>query len=268
MHHIAQGRADLEPLRVYYAWNSGAWQRDAMRMTFVSNHDMNAWEGTEFEQFGDALEAAIVLSVVGEGIPLIYSGQEAGSDRRLLFFDKDVIDWREHELGRLYSRLFALKKQHRALWNGAWGAPMVRVPNSAESAVLSFVRRHPADAPRGEAVDSVFAAFNLSPDEQTVQFGEAPYDGNYIDERTGETSELRAGTELVLPAWAHVLLTTWTTGRSSEQSAHTDRRRADANARQGRRPAGDGPDASADSRGEPPDRRLGATSATVPLLSG
>ena len=54
-----------------------------MRMTFVSNHDKNAWEGTEYEQFGDALDAAIVLSVVGEGIPLIYNGQEAGSDRRL-----------------------------------------------------------------------------------------------------------------------------------------------------------------------------------------
>ncbi len=57
-------------------------------MAFVSNHDKNAWEGTEFEQFGDALQAAIVLSAVGEGIPLIYNGQEAGSDKRLLFFDK------------------------------------------------------------------------------------------------------------------------------------------------------------------------------------
>jgi hypothetical protein len=55
-----------------------------MRTTFVSNHDKNAWEGTEFEQFGDALEAAIVLSVVGEGMPLIYNGQEAESTKRLI----------------------------------------------------------------------------------------------------------------------------------------------------------------------------------------
>ena len=39
-----------------------------MRMTFVSNHDKNAWEGTEFEQFGDGLKTAMVLSVIGEGI--------------------------------------------------------------------------------------------------------------------------------------------------------------------------------------------------------
>ena len=46
---------------------------------------MNAWEGTEFEQFGDALEAGDrAVGGVGEGIPLIYNGQEAGSDKRLL----------------------------------------------------------------------------------------------------------------------------------------------------------------------------------------
>ena len=51
-------------------------------MTFLSNHDKNAREGAEYEQFGDALEATIVLSVVGEGMPSIYNGQEAGGDKR------------------------------------------------------------------------------------------------------------------------------------------------------------------------------------------
>lgn len=205
MHRIAHGRDDLEPLRVYYAWNARSWPRDAMRMTFVSNHDKNAWEGTEFEQFGDALEAAIVLSVVGEGIPLIYSGQEAGSDKRLLFFDKDEIDWREHELGEFYRRLFALKKRHRALWNGAWGAPMVRVPNSAESAVLSFARAHEADA--GGDADTVFVVLNLSAAEHEVSFGEGPHPGSYVDAFTGEPVEVAAGARMTLPPWGYVVLT-------------------------------------------------------------
>ena len=83
MHRFAMGKADLEQLKVYYAWNDKAYPRGVMRMTFVSNHDKNSWEGTEFEQFGDALEAAIGAAVVGEGMPLIYSGQEAGNDRWL-----------------------------------------------------------------------------------------------------------------------------------------------------------------------------------------
>ena len=80
---------------MYYAWNERSFPHDIMRMTFVSNHDKNAWEGTEYEQFGDALDAAIVLSVVGDGIPLLYNGQEAGNQRRLEFFEKDPIQWRD-----------------------------------------------------------------------------------------------------------------------------------------------------------------------------
>jgi glycosidase len=199
MHGVAQGRTDLEPLRVYYAWNTRSWSRDAMRMTFVSNHDMNAWEGTEFEQFGDALEAAVVLSVVGEGIPLIYNGQEAGSDKRLLFFEKDVIEWREHDLGELYRSLFALKKAHPALWNGAWGAPMTRVPNAQEERWLSFVRNHPDG-------DRVLAVFNFSAEVATVILGEGPYAGTWRDAFSDEKEVLEQGGSVSLPAWGYRVL--------------------------------------------------------------
>lgn len=204
MHEIASGRADLEPLRVYYAWNTRSWPRDAMRMTFVSNHDKNAWEGTEFEQFGDALPAAVVLSVVGEGIPMLYSGQEAGHDRRLSFFDKDEIAWADHEQGDLYRRLLALKKAHPALWNGAWGARMERVTHDHESTVLAFVR----STSTVDGQDRVFAAFNLSPEAHVVTLAEGPYAGRYARAVDGEgVVELEAGHELRLEPWAHVVLT-------------------------------------------------------------
>jgi len=199
MHKIAQGESDLGPLVVYYAWNEKAWPRDSMRMTFVSNHDLNAWEGTEYERFGDALPAAIALSVVGDGMPLIYNGQEAGSDRRLAFFTKDQITWREDPQGELYRALIALKKEHHALWNGRWGAPMIRVPNSNESAVLSFVR--------AQEDDVVLAVFNLSSEEQTVSFGDGPHHGAYTDAFSGESMTVGASTSLTLPAWGYRVLT-------------------------------------------------------------
>ncbi|MBB2986934.1 alpha-amylase family glycosyl hydrolase [Terracoccus luteus] len=198
MHKIAHGEADVEALKVYYAWNDRAWQRDAIRMTFVSNHDKNAWEGTEYEQFGDALEAAIVLSVVGEGMPLVYNGQEAGSDRRLVFFDKDEIEWRDDPQGELYRTLFALKKAHPALWNGAWGGRMVRVPNDAESKVLSFVRRVDGDR--------VFGAFNFTDAEITVVLGDGPQAGAWVDAFDGEAVQLQQGQSFTLPAWGHRVL--------------------------------------------------------------
>ncbi len=166
VHKIAMGQADLTSLFVYYSWNEKAFPHDAFRMTFVSNHDKNAWEGTEFEQFGDGLEAAIVLSVVGEGFPLIYNGQEAGNPRRLEFFERDPIAWREHPLGELYRTLFQLRKANSALWNGAWGARMIHVPNDAPAEVFSFVRQN--------ARDKVFAVLNFSAQPQRVTFAGNP----------------------------------------------------------------------------------------------
>jgi glycosidase len=198
MHRIALGTADVEALKVYYAWNDRFYQRDAIRMMFVSNHDKNAWEGTEYEQFGDGLDAAIVLSVIGEGMPLIYNGQEAGSDKRLVFFDKDEIEWRQDQQGELYRTLFALKRAHPALWNGAWGGRMVRVPNSDEKAVLSFVR--------AQAGDRVFGAFNLSADERTVTLGDGPQAGAWTDAFSGETLTLERDGELTLPPWGYRVL--------------------------------------------------------------
>ena len=198
MHRIAMGKGDLEQLRVYYAWNEKAFPADIMRMMFVSNHDKNSWEGTEFEQFGDALEAAIVLSVVGDGMPLIYSGQEAGNDKRLEFFERDPIVWREHPQGELYRKLFELKRTNTALWNAHWGAKMVAVPNTAAEGIFSFVRANEQD--------KVFAVFNLSPDDHTVTFQETLCHGDYVDFNGSPDIAVDGSTVLELAPWSYRIL--------------------------------------------------------------
>lgn len=195
VHRICMGEADVNSLYVYYSWNEKAYPLDAMRMLFVSNHDKNAWEGTEFEQFGDGLEAAIVLSVVSEGLPMIYNGQEAGNPRRLAFFEKDPIEWREHPLSVLYKKLFALKKQNTALWNGKWGARMINVFNSAPSKVLSFVRQNQSD--------KVFAVFNFSDRPQRITFHDALCHGVYREYFEGAAVEFGSGSQLELAPWAY-----------------------------------------------------------------
>ena len=183
------------PLRGYYSTHDNTWPREAMRMTFVSNHDKNSWDGTEFEQFGPGLEAAIVLSVVGEGIPMIYSGQEAGNTRRLPFFEREPIAWKEHPNGELYRRLIELKKANTALWNAQWGAGMIDVPNSAPEQVLSFVRANERD--------KVFAVFNFSKAPVEVSFKETLFEGRYKEFPSGREATLEAGAALALPAWGY-----------------------------------------------------------------
>lgn len=198
VHKVATGAADLNALFVYYSWNESYYPKDGYRMTFVSNHDKNAWEGTEFEQFGPALDAAIALSVVGEGMPLIYNGQEAGNPKRLKFFERDPIDWRQHPEGELYRRLLALRKVNTALWNGHWGATMIPVANSARAQVLSFVRMNERD--------KVLAVLNFSGSRQDFTLSDGPFAGAYTDYLGGGKVVLAEGGAMTLPAWGFRIL--------------------------------------------------------------
>jgi glycosidase len=114
-----------------------------------------------------------VLSVVGQGIPLIYNGQEAGNDRRLSFFERDPIEWREHPMADFYRSLLALKRRNTALWNGTAGATMLEVPNDQPGQVLSFVRQNEQD--------HVFVVLNLSDRAATVALSGELHHGSYRD---------------------------------------------------------------------------------------
>ncbi len=193
LHKICKGQANVNELYIYYSWNESFFPKNSIRMTFVSNHDKNAWEGTMWEQFGDGLEAAIVLSVVGDGMPLIYNGQEAGEPKRLAFFEKDPIVWKSHPIGDLYKKLFNLMKQNTALWHANWGALMLKVPNSSEQEVFSFVRQNEKD--------KVFCVFNFSNKNQVINFKETLFLGSYTDFTTGEKITLTKDVQITLKPW-------------------------------------------------------------------
>lgn len=197
MRNIADGKADATSLYEYYAWNEKFYPKDAYRMLYVTNHDTNASEGTEFAVFGAALDAAIALSVVSDGIPLIYNGQEAGNPRRLKFFERDPIVWQSAPQGDLYKRLFALKKANTALWNGHWGATMQQVKNSAPKQIFSFVREN--------AKDKVFAVFNLSSTQARVTFDDGPQKGHYRAFDGNAPVAIDAGTTLTMAPWSYQL---------------------------------------------------------------
>ena len=194
---IAEGHADTAALFTFYSWNESAYPREAMRLVGTTNHDANAWEGTEYERYGPMREAATVLSVVGEGIPMIYNGQEVGNTRRLKFFEKDPIIWpadyRLDEQGLLYQRLFQLKHSNKALANGQWGGRMHQVVNTAPTKVFSFFREKDGD--------KVFVAMNLSGESQTVTFSGVHHFGAYQDFTGNEAVTVNATTQVVLSAW-------------------------------------------------------------------
>ena len=199
MQELVSNGGGASAVRGYYLAQKTTWPHAAYRMTYTDNHDQNSWDGVASEIYGPAYEAAIALSFVGPGMPLIYNGQEADLDRQLAFFEKDQIDWKEGQYDALFRQLIALKTKEKALWNGSHGAPMTEVPNSARDDVLSFVR--------GEGADRVFAIFNLSPREHSVTFNLARHHGAFTDAQSGDQAQFADGSSVDLAAWNYRIFT-------------------------------------------------------------
>lgn len=194
MQNIAQGKADTGALYGYYSANESAWPRDAMRMTYTDNHDQNSWDGLPQDIYGEAYEAAVVLQFTGEGIPLIYSGQECANPNSLEFFEKDPIVWNcEAPLNQLFKDLIQLKTDNPVLHNGAWGATTTKVENSNSQNIFSFIRRN-------DDGNAILVVANLSDDAQTFQFTDTLPSGTYRTFRS-DTPIIIGMDPMTLPPW-------------------------------------------------------------------
>lgn len=145
----------------------------AFRMQFTDNHDENTWNGTVFERLGSAVETFATLTYLITGMPLIYSGQEAGNNKRLEFFERDPIEWSNFLFTDLYKNLNDLRKRNKALWSGTKGGEFTIVPNSQPENVLTFLRE--------KDKNTLLAVFNLSPTAIEIEFKGALAEGNYKD---------------------------------------------------------------------------------------
>jgi glycosidase len=106
---------------------------------FLTNHDENSYNGTEYQKYGKMVAPLAVFSATWEGIPLLYSGQELPNKRRLKFFDRDPIEWGEAvQLHTFYQTLLSLRAAHRPLFearsNTQW------IDSSAPNHVLAYRR--------------------------------------------------------------------------------------------------------------------------------
>jgi glycosidase len=115
---VAKGRADARDLAKLYTDPPRRYPQGAYRMTFTSNHDENSWNGTDRELYGEGADAMAVLAATLPGMPLVYSGQEDGLNKRLKFFDKDAIAWKSFGRAEFYRSLLTLKHRHPALSSG------------------------------------------------------------------------------------------------------------------------------------------------------
>lgn len=141
INQIAKGEAELSALDEYMAKEDTTFAKDDYRMYFTTNHDENSWNGTVMERYGETghLAYATLAYTIG-GMPLLYSGQEAGMDSALEFFEKDTIEWGEYELQDFYTKLLMLNVENPALWNGEYRGDFNRLITNADDKVYAFAR--------------------------------------------------------------------------------------------------------------------------------
>lgn len=192
---IAQGKKNAADLDAYLNGEEKKYNPNSYRMLHTSNHDLNSWEGTEFERLGDATETFLVLSNLIKGMPLVYSGQEAGNTKALKFFDRDPIEWKEHKFRSLYTKLFALKKTNKALWNGTYGAELQRIHTPNDSAIFAFSRSKDGNA--------VVGIFNLSNKKQVFTSRDDGVTGSYTDPLSGKKIALDGKAPIELKPWEY-----------------------------------------------------------------
>ncbi len=143
MHQVAKGEKTVAAIDSFLIKDSSTYSANAIHMQFTTNHDENSWNGTEYEKFGAGSKAFAVLYYTIPGMPLIYSGQEVGLNKRLKFFEKDQIDWNANkEVNAFFKSLNALKKEQSALWNAENGAKLSRIKTNKDSNVFAFIREN------------------------------------------------------------------------------------------------------------------------------
>jgi alpha-amylase len=141
-----------------------------------------------------------VFNCLYDGLPLIYSGQELPNKKRLLFFDKDEIDWNQPcLLFDFYKTLLRLRKTNTAIKSGGLQTKATILSNTADDRVLSFIRRFEQD--------EVLVILNLSAEVISVIITGQTLAGSFKEVFNPANSDFISGQPLRLNAWEYRVYT-------------------------------------------------------------
>lgn len=164
---------------------------DSFQMNHITNHDLNSWEGTEFDRLGDGVKAFAVLTYTLNGMPLLYTGQEVGMNKAFEFFKKDTPPvWENNEWTEFYKKLNTLKHSQPALKAGVEGGEMVRYETENEDAYVFS---------RSKDGSEVLVFLNLSDAPVKLTYKDKAPKGEYTDYFKGNKADMPAE----LQAWEY-----------------------------------------------------------------
>ncbi|NRA66824.1 MAG: alpha-amylase [Pseudobacteriovorax sp.] len=200
---IAQGHKDADDLRSYLRKEmTNLTTKNLQRvLRYTSNHDLNSWEGHTIERLGKASHSFAVLSFVLPGTPLILGGQEAGLRRRLAFFEKDPMEWKDVSEQRFYQGLITLRQRFKGLHTKDKPATFQWLDSNRNKDVLAF------SLTKDQVTRLGF--FNLSPKATQIKLKPHSYKGTYrpVLEAHGESLKLNGDHDIInLGPWGYQVI--------------------------------------------------------------
>lgn len=170
MNEVSRGEKGASDVAAYCAAQDTLYKKEDYRMQFITNHDENSWNGTAIERMGDNRKAFAVMSFTVPGMPLIYSGQEGDMNKRLKFFEKDVIDWSNDSLADFYKNLVSIKTDHDVLFSGDAGT-LIKFFDAGNERVVVYSRAN--------ALSELLVMLNFSDEEVSIDLEGDEFSGFY-----------------------------------------------------------------------------------------
>lgn len=197
MNAVAGGQRRPSALDTMMQYEMLRYDPESYRLRFMTNHDENSWNGTIDEKMGDAQKAFAAYLFTIPGVPLLYNGQEADLDKRLEFFERDPIVWKETELLPFYTKLVHLRTSHPALRHGSEGG-------SYE--VLKTNRKKVIAYRRAKGDNKVLTILNMSKKPVKVALKDAVVSGTWTDIFTEAGVEIARGRKMKMEPWDYMVL--------------------------------------------------------------
>lgn len=194
---VVKGERTVMDLIDFLKEDNKRYKPSNYRMQFTTDHNENSRNGTIKERMGQGGDVFYVLCTTIPGMPLIYSGQETGLNKRLKIFEKDEIDWSDIVHEDFYKEMLKLKHDHSSLWNGEFGGSFT-VHDVDNPNVLFYSRM-------GDT-DEIHVVVNLSNKTQKVSAEEFSV-SQWKREKMLDTSILidNRGTTVTIEPWSYAI---------------------------------------------------------------
>jgi len=164
------------------------------RMVYLTNHDLNAFEGTEFARYGANVMPLSVLYFTVYDVPLIYNGQEIGLNKAFSLFEHDPLPWQpaDARYTNLFKRLTRLKRTQPALTGGEGRAPLRRYSTNHDDKLFVYSRT--------QGSNEVLVMLNFSANPVRFRFTAGTPIGAFVDYLGGRSAQFGASEYVTLPA--------------------------------------------------------------------